>query len=118
MFDLFRESILGIHHGLMHARGAIDEAMLFNNIKRSPFRRVMPNKPYNGWKFFVLGDAVTRTVVNFFWDDGIALNATVAKNNPCKFGGAVVQRLLADVTTTVMRIALDRYFCLSVYLSI
>ena len=110
MLNLFRESILGVHHGLMHARAAIDEAMFFNQIKRAPFRRCMPCKPYDGWKFFVLGDAVTRTVVNFFWDDGITLNAKICKNNPCKFGGAIVQRLLADVETLTSRIALDRYF--------
>ena len=66
MFNQFHRDILGVHDGAMSPTGAIDEAMWFNNIKQAPFRHVMPKEPYNGWKFFVLGDAETRTVVNFF----------------------------------------------------
>ena len=108
MFDQFRKDILAVHDGIMSPTGAVDEAMWFNNIKRAPFRRVMPNKPYNGWKFFVLGDALYRTVVNFFWDDGLVLNAKKCASNPVKFGGACVQRLLEPVKTKKLRLAVDR----------
>ena len=108
MYNQFRRDILAVHDGVMSPIGAIDEAMWFNNVKRAPFRRVMPNKPYNGWKFFVLGDAETRTVVNFFWDDGRLLNAKKCANNPCKFGGACAQLLLELVSTTKLHLAVDR----------
>lgn len=90
----------------MHEDGAADEAMLPNQIKRAPAMRCMPMKPCSkGWKFFVLGDRITRTVVSFFWDDGIALNAKVVKatGNPCQFGGACIQRLFEDVKMTGVR---------------
>ena len=108
MFDQFRKDILSVHDGIMSPTRAVDEAMWFNNIKRAPFRRVMPNKPYNGWKFFVLGDALYRTVVNFFWDDGLVLNAKACAKHPCKFGGACVQRFLELVETKKLRLAVDR----------
>ena len=108
MFNQFHEDILAVHDGIMSPTGAIDEAMWSNDIKRAPFRRAMPNKPYNGWKFFVLGDAEYRTAVNFFWDDDIALNAKKCANNPCKFGGACVQRLLKPVKTMELSLAVDR----------
>jgi hypothetical protein len=57
---------------------------------------------------FVLGDAETRTVVNFFWDDGLVINAKKCANNPCKFGGACVQLLLGPVKTTKLHLAVDR----------
>jgi hypothetical protein len=108
MFDQFRSDILTVHDGVMSPTGDIDEAKWLNNIKRAPFRRVMPNKPYNGWKFFVLGDAETRTVVNFFWDDGLVINAKKCASHPCKFGGASVQLLLEPVKTTKLHLAVDR----------
>ena len=107
MFNQFRKDILAVHDGIMRPTRAINEAWWFNNIKRAPFR-VMPNKPYNGWKLFVLGDVEHRTVVNFFWDDDLMLNAKKCAKNPCKFGGACVQRLLEPVKTKKLRLAADR----------
>ena len=108
MFDQFRKDILAVHDGIMSPTGAVDEATWFNNIKRAPFRRVMPNKPYNGWKLFVLGDAEYRTVVNFSWDDDLVLNAKKCANNPCKIDGACVQRLLELMKTKKLRFAMNR----------
>ena len=108
MFDQFHRDILAVHDGIMSPTGAIGEAMWFNNITRAPFRRVMPNKPYDSWLFFVLGDAEHRTVVNFFWDDSLVLNAKTCAKDPCELCGACVQRLLEPVKTKKLCLAVNR----------
>ena len=108
MFNQLCRDILVVHDGIMSQTGAIGKAMWFNNIKHVPFHHLMPNKPYNGCNLFVLGGAETRTIVNFFWDDGLVINVKKCVGNPCKFGGTCMQLLLKLMKTTKLHLAVDR----------
>jgi hypothetical protein len=56
---------------------------------------------------FFFGDGEYCTAVKFFCDDGLELNAKKCVNNPCKFSGTCVQRLLEPVKTMKLHLAVD-----------
>ena len=80
------------------------------NIKCAPYIRVMPDKPIKrGWKFWVLADKRSKTIVDTYLDDH-NLRTEHTSALPQKFGGTLLTRFAGHLAKPGYHFVADRFF--------